>query len=360
MTASRSVSICPASIPRLHCEFGCGCAGIRYNGHVGTYSYIDRSVVVSCGPSGAVAFPACSPYTATDMDNIFDTLDINTYSRLPNTTAASLLALARALRRRQPADSTEQVMLAGKDLEESILEIEAAMLARRRGEVTPEYGSATQYDAAVDGLWGALRARLLALQAFEHPGLDPIINRVDDPLGDLLGKCRRKSQRAQAIVAQLFGDEGLRFIKLPFIEQAEVMSTILSLIDEAELEAETDELAGVPMVDVLRGCQGFYRTMVEDRLGGDDLNAAAMGELRRDLARAVVQYNVAIFATLNRKNPTSAQVVAHALKPVVVLRQYVAEGRSYTDETAAATDEIDGIPDQPNTPPPAAEPLPDA
>jgi hypothetical protein len=281
------------------------------------------------------------------MDIAFDTLDINTYSRLPNTTTASLLALARALRRRQPVNSTEQVMLASKDLEENILEVEAVMLARRRREVAPEYGSATQFDAAVDALWSAMRTRLLALQAFEHPGLDPIINRADDPLADLLREYRGKSQRAQAIVVQLFGDEGLRFINLPFLEQAEVMATILSLIDEAELEPETDELTGVPIVDVLRGCQEFYRDMVADRLGGDDLGPAAMGELRRKLARAIVQYNVAIFATLNRTKPTSAELVAHALKPVVVLRQYVAEGRSYTDETDADTDTIDGVTDQP-------------
>jgi hypothetical protein len=295
------------------------------------------------------------------MDTTFDTLDINTYSRLPHTTTASMLALARALLRRRPADSTEQVLLAGNDLHETMLEVEAAMLARRRSEVTPEYGSAAQFDAAVDGLWSALRARLLTLRAFEHPGLDPIIAREDDPLADLLRKNRRNSERAQAIVGQLFGDEGLRFINLPCIEQAEVMATILSLIDEADLDPEIDELFGGSILDVLRGCQDFYSDMVADRLGGDPLGLAAMGELRRKLGRAIVQYNVAMFATLNRSKPSSVERVAHALKPVIVLRQHVAQGRSYTDASTdnadPSTEDLDRAPGQPNAASAADEPV---
>lgn len=258
----------------------------------------------------------------------FDSVDINTYTKIPNTTMHSTMALGRALRLGTPEVYTEQIDIAAVDLDEVMSEVEEGMLDRRRQEIAPLYGASQLFDGGVDALWGVLRARMVALRGFEHPGLDPVVA-SGSPYGQQIEKNRRKSERAQELVEALFGDGGLRFTNLPFREQAEVMATLIALIDEKEIEEELDQLAGITVIGPLRGCQELYRQMVADRLSGETFGPTAMTKLRRRLSRAIVQYNIAVYALLNRKKPETLALVTTALKPVIVLRQRVAEGRIY-------------------------------
>ena len=51
-----------------------------------------------------------------------------------------------------------------------------------------------------------------------------------------------------------------------------------------------------------------------------------MTALCRRLTRAIVQYDIAIFALLNRHKPATLALVLHALEPVTALHEQLAAG----------------------------------
>lgn len=274
------------------------------------------------------------------MEPTFDTIDVNNYTRISNVSLATLIALRKALAKVAPEQSNEQIERAKQELTEAIDAGQAELLQRRRLAQTPAYGPARPFDGAVDALWGCAKARLEALRAFEHPGLDALVA-AGGPRGLRIARNRRRAERAGKLIEIVFGDEGLRFTKLRYREQLVVMNTMLELIDENDIADQIDNLVGLDIIASLRDCQELYEDLVADRLAGEGLDSKAIGALRRRLSRAIVQYNVAVFGLLDREQPKTLEMVTRALRPVLVLRQHIAEGRPFVDsnDDALATSE---------------------
>jgi hypothetical protein len=276
----------------------------------------------------------------------FHEFDHQAHARIPMSNLATMLALARALEDRKPPpeQSSAAVEEAAEELGETVVEVSAALVDRRRKKAGPSYGPPRLFDRALDGLYKGVRDRLLGWRGFEHPGLDEVIER-GGLLGELLAKARARAKRAAELHARLFGAEGLRFTQLAYHEQAEAMETILGLIDEGQLEASLDDLIGPEFVAALRGCQEDYRDMVADRLG-ERPEPAQLGELLVELRGAITRYVFAVLGIVRKKDPHSASVAAHALRPVIVVREQLANGRSYgLDDEVELDDEV-GLDDE--------------
>jgi hypothetical protein len=269
----------------------------------------------------------------------FHEFDHQAHARIPVGNLATTLALSRALERRKPPpeQASAAVEEAAEELSETVVEVCAALVDRRRKKV-PSYGPPRLLDRGVDAVYAGVRDRLVGWRCFEHPGLDALIER-GDTFGKLLAKARASAERAADLHARLFGAEGLRFTQLAYHEQAEAMETILGLIDEGQLEASLEDLVGPEFVAALRGCQEDYREMVADRLG-EEHEPVLLRELTAKLRQAITQYVFAVLGTVRKKKPHSASVAAHALRPVIVVRERIASGRSYAlDEEVELDDQ---------------------
>lgn len=251
--------------------------------------------------------------------------DFASYSRLPQANTAALELLGRVFLRHQLEAPSAQAQAAAAELEAVLAKVKAELVKRRNETEAPEYGTPVKLDGGVDAIWNSLRKRLEGLDGFEHPGLDPLINR-GDALGQTLAKLRKKAERGRAISMRLFGADGLRFTNLAFHEQASVMHTILGLIDEADLEPEIDEIAGPDIVASLRGCQDDYDDMVDDRLSQEQA-PKILGALHGELRDALSAYVFAVLGTVSKQKPESIPAATAALRPLLRLRELMASGQ---------------------------------
>lgn len=271
--------------------------------------------------------------------------DPSPYQRLPVVNTTATLALARALRELTPAEAPSGVLKKAKRLDEAISAGQQVLTELHREQDPPPYGVPIQFDGGVDGLWGAVHSGLWSWSAFEHPGLDPIVNEGGVLAATVL-EGRARADRAHVLLEQLFGEQGLQPFRLPFHEQSERTAAMVRLIEEDELQAELEELVGSALVRTVIGVQPLYETMVLDRLSTPGDKLAGLREVQKQLRWRINNYNTAVLGMLDDDEPESLELVKGALQPIVALREHVAtRGRAALDAgaKAAAQTETEGV-----------------
>ena len=265
--------------------------------------------------------------------------DFTPYRRVPIVSARAEYALGRALLEARPIGRGSSIDHAAWRIAELLNAIEDALPARRDDEPSAPAGDGEGFEDGTEALWEVLRGRLTTWQGFEHPGLDPLIARGDG-LARAIEVGRDKAERARACAQALFAGAGLRVFRGRYDEQSADMGVILRLIDERDLGAEIEELVGEEILPALVGCQQRYREMVEARscASGD----AKLGELHRQLHRSLELYVIAVLGLLVSGAAEDEAIVRGALRPIVVLRTQMADGRWLAgEEEPVLVDDLD-------------------
>jgi hypothetical protein len=256
--------------------------------------------------------------------------DFAPYQRIPQVTLEAALALARALLDARPVGLSQQVDLAAAELGQQVAEVELTV-----GSQPPSSSPCPQAQghdlelegSGLDSLWETLRARLSTWQGFEHPDLDPIIDGGEAPLAQVLANGRAKAERARRYLELVFGAGGLRFLRGSECERLASMAAILGRIEAEGLAEGIDELAGPELLAALEGCQREHAS----RLGRPLLRVVdelpALDELRVDLHRTTTAYLIAVLGLVRLREPETFAPVHRALRPVLVLRTQLSEGR---------------------------------
>lgn len=273
------------------------------------------------------------------MATTFATFDPTPYQRTPRLSIEGAIALGRALMNARPEKPPAHVARAADRLEALIAEGEAALTVRRREQAPIDASDDVAFDTAVDGLWGALRDRLSAWTVFAQAPIESLAGpKARKSAATVeLARARKKAEHARALLAKLFGAEGLVFTRQPWAEQAESMAAILRLVEEDELGDAIAELAGSEWLATLHLCQAKYEAMVQTRASRDARLTHDLGELLAKIQRAITRYNTAILTLLDEDDPPSLDLVLAALRPVDITRARIGtSGRTASEPTEPA------------------------
>lgn len=257
----------------------------------------------------------------------FTSFDPAQYQSAPRLSTEGVVALARALVDSQPHEAPAHAANTGKKLKRLVSEAESALTERRREAPSADGPAEVLLDQATDGLWVALRDRLAAWAAFEHPSLDALLPKGKakaSPGRSSLAAARKRAVRARKLSERVFGAEGLAFLRLPYAEQAEATAALLRFLEEDELVAELQELAGEELVTTLFLVQERYEAMVAGRAVREDARSVDLGELRNKLLRAISAHASAWLSTVDDDEPDSLEPVVAALRPIAVARAHAA------------------------------------
>lgn len=269
----------------------------------------------------------------------FATFDPAQYQSAPRLSAEGLIALSRALVNAQPSNAPAHAATTGSKLKRLLSEAESALTARRREVPVTDVAAEVALDAATDGLWAALRDRLDAWTAFEHPALDTLLPKGKSkasPARSSLATARKRAVRARKLAERVFGGEGLAFLRLPFAEQAEATAAVLRLLEEDDLVAELQELAGEELVSALFLVQERYEAMVAGRAVREQTRTVDLGELRNRLLRAISAHASAWLSTVDEDEPASLETAVAALTPIAVARSRASRNGAGAASTANA------------------------
>lgn len=233
-----------------------------------------------------------------------DTFSPSLYTRAPSISVASGISLAEALVNACPESAPANVRKACKKLEAAAVTAAKILLAERRqkGSVDEDDDDSFTLDHEADLSWGALRARLLAysmLPSARYP----------------------RAKHAAEIMIQLFGSEGLAFLKEDYATQNATMATILQYIDERGLQKEIDALAGPEFLEQIRDVQARYSAMVAERTAREGELWKSMNEHVRKIQAAIVEYATKVAATVDEDEPQTIEVARRALRAIEAHRE---------------------------------------
>jgi hypothetical protein len=223
--------------------------------------------------------------------------DPSGYTRAPNLTIATALTLATTLVSACPKGAPPNAKKACKKLQTVAASAQAAWTDRKRELGATTEGGDPLLDQEADTSWSALRMRLQAyamLPADRYP----------------------LAARAAAILVVLFGAEGLEFLKSAYVAQVATMATILKLIDDDQLQAEIDEIAGAEFLGQIRHVQPRYDAMVKAMLKKDAASGQNLLEHVRAVQRAIVDYATKICATVDEDDEETIVSARDALRPI--------------------------------------------
>ncbi len=255
----------------------------------------------------------------------FETFDPAPYQRVPIVNLRSTVVLAKALADGVPLEPTAQVLKRRDRMQTWVAKAEDELTARLRAEVAAVYGVPIELDGGADVLWSMCVRRLELYAGYEHVGFTTLINNPELALGASLAQERKTAERARELHKRLFGDRGLSFLRGTFREQSEATGAILRLIEQDKLGEELGEFVGVALVEQLFAIQELYETMVLDQLKAEPSALVSLRDLRLRLARLIGQYNNSVLDMLDEDAPETLEVVVTALRPMVRLRELLAE-----------------------------------
>lgn len=228
-----------------------------------------------------------------------DTFSPSLYTRAPSISVASGISLAEALVNACPESAPANVKKACKKLEAAAVTAAKILLAERRHQGSDDDGDDDSFtlDHEADLSWGALRARLLAYSMLPSARFP-------------------KAKHAAEIMVQLFGSEGLSFLKEDYVTQNATMAIILKHIDERGLQKEIDAIAGPEFLEQLRDVQARYSAMVAERTAREGEVWKSMNEHVRKIQAAIVEYATKVAATVDEDEPETIEVARRALRAI--------------------------------------------
>jgi hypothetical protein len=252
---------------------------------------------------------------------------------IPNASLKLLTRLAKTLLKDKSETTNAVIDKAAVRLASCIIEVETAITARIR-ELNPELvANEGDFDRATDTLWIWLRKLLEGwAAALGHTGLTALSQELQAKAD--LPALRLRSERARKLHERLFGAEGTSWTQRAYAEQVESMAALLRLIDEDELTAELEFVAGPELPKLLTICQIQYEQMVGDRMSRATSMTDDFRELRAKLRWKIDRYKNAVETLLDDEDPTSDDIVETALRSLILLNQRMAKtsGAATLDE----------------------------
>lgn len=201
---------------------------------------------------------------------------------------------------------------------------EVLTVARSKELPEPLAESLAELSAAHRALVSTAAARL------PLPRVDPAVSKAADSaldaswsaLFDVLGAWAKLPNHPRAAVAaslqsQIF-PEGLKFLMLAYkLEWAE-SNTRLKLIKSRELDAEIEALGAASILKTLRDAHRRYGEVLGiTALRDEEEPTALLREMLDAFAGALRQYVVRVAASVRSKDPSSAELAAELLSPIV-------------------------------------------
>jgi hypothetical protein len=251
---------------------------------------------------------------------------------IPNVTLKVLQRLAKTMLLDKPEDpSNEVVEQAAARLEACVAEVDEALTVRA-GEENPEIvASEREFDSSTDGLWVWLRKLLLGWhEALSTPGLDALPDKLKVQCD--LPAARARGERARKLHERLFGANGSKFVRGPFVSQAETMATLLRLIEKDDLGEELEDIVGPQLPVMLATCQIHYEAMVADRMRREGGSSANLREMLDKLRWTIDHYRNAVETLRDPEQPETYALVDKALRSLTLLSERMARAAPGTPD----------------------------
>ncbi|XXT16396.1 hypothetical protein WME94_39805 [Sorangium sp. So ce429] len=230
------------------------------------------------------------------------TFDASVYVRAPIINIANGVTLANALVAACPEAAPENVAKACTKLKAAAEAGQKALTARRRENGALSEEDVRVLDREADASFGALRMRLIAysmLPAERFP----------------------RARRAEELVKELFGDDGLSFLTTEYSAQNTVMASIVEHIQEAALQPEIDALAGPEFLEQIGNVLPRYDVMVRDRLQKEAAATSNLATVVRAIQSAIVSYATKVAGMVDEDEPATIEAVRKALRPLDAHRE---------------------------------------
>jgi hypothetical protein len=257
------------------------------------------------------------------------------YFSIPHTRARRKLAVARMLDKRKPEDPSADVERYAVALGVEIGAMTAAYVTRHveASSVAPREDG--ELDTFVDALWGVCRDRFDHWRVFAMPAPARFVGDADAK-HDYAASAAQAGQirRAREL---LLGTGGVEFTRLKYVEQAEHMRTMWTVIEDEGLDEVIAAAIGPEFLSAMRDGQRRYLAMIERRLAAERGSEVDLRARSRALADAMQNYVLALLVALDESDADSLAQTRAALRPLDVLREQLERERS----GAAAGEEVD-------------------
>lgn len=256
-------------------------------------------------------------------------IDLSIYLRSPVFSVQEGISLARALLAAVPKGLPALVKRTADKLRQAADAAQDALLVRQRelNQLSDEDSRAL--DQEMDAVWSGLRLRLQGYAALSADSVP-------------------EAGRAAALLTQLFGAEGLNFLKDSYSTQLSTMTTLYKRITRDKLGKEIDALCGPEFLAEIRRLLPRYERMVNAILSRTASAGPSLLVYRNALSRAVVAYATAMCALVDEDAPETAQRTITALAPILGQRNAIAGRRP------SGSEDPELPPDAPPAPAPAA------
>lgn len=253
----------------------------------------------------------------------FDAAPYQTTGRLPLQT---LIKLIQLLSTRLPSDAPTHVKDAELEMRTAAKEAAKAMVIRLRETNVVALALDLALDIGMDGLFILMRDRLRGWERYQRVGLDFLL--VDPEFQLQFEATREQAERAGKLLTKLFGDGNLQMLSRQWPEQSQLMTNVLDLIDQDQLEPELLELTGDELLPTIRRVNVEYAAMV-DRRATDASNSEADLRLERiKVQRYILGYASMVLRMMKPGKPETIELVETALEPMITLRPPTTTGAS--------------------------------
>ncbi|UQA62468.1 hypothetical protein [Polyangium aurulentum] len=236
-------------------------------------------------------------------------------------TAEAGIALCRALVAASSKTFPAPITKAAKKISDTADKAQAALALRQKALGKVSEDDIRLVDQAGDASWGALRMRLLGYAEL------PVAKYPD-------------AKRAAELVINLFGPDGLSFLKETYPVQWSTADTILKRIDDEGLQKDLDRIAGKDFLANVRAQHQAYGAMVQSVLLREQAETVNLADHVRAMGRAIVEYATKVCASADEDDADTVTAARAALRPLDAYRESAAR-RSSTSasspEAPAAT-----------------------
>lgn len=241
------------------------------------------------------------------------TLDIAALTRVPIMRLESYVSLIRTLR--GVSFEHESLVPALQRMKEALTEGEQLLVARLGDEVDLQLER--NFDYFVDRVWGIVNSELEFWSVYEHPGVHLLSETQREAIE--LDKQRELAQVAEDLGERMFGARNdAEFLRRKYTMQVAAMRSRLDLIEQKQLSETFAELVSPRVAKLLEVVQTRYEQMVDER-SSRSRDLGNRRELNVRLRRAIQLYALAVVGTVDDADPSSAERIERALRPLTSL-----------------------------------------
>lgn len=220
-----------------------------------------------------------------------DEFDPTPYVRPPIFDVASGVALGIALLSAAPKPAPDHVKKAAQKVRKETLALQAAWA---RSDAIPAPPDRRKADMRIDNAWGIL--------------LDRIESYASLPVADF-----PKAARARDLVDLLAKDR--EWLKLPYEAEWAQSDKRITKIDDEELGADIDDLAGPEFLKEVRTAHKAYGVALGVTKAAGEAPEVNLADPLRALSRAIARYGLTVAGMADDEAATLA-VVRKALRPI--------------------------------------------